>query len=217
MTTRPQTTDHATYLLLCGLQYGIQKDVYVRLKGIAVVLALLAGACVPSPTIRPLDRIFSDTTTRTGKAVVLFRVTARIGTDTVRRPPYRLELVDLATRASEPVRVFSPSRELRDDGWGYFLVAPGQYRLIAIYLFSGYPSRDFQLTVDAEGSIVYVGSLSINCERESMLLFTLITDCSNMVVNTETPPDELADEHALPLSTRLLRPFREPQASRLLR
>lgn len=171
---------------------------------ISVLFTLLAAGCVPSPTLRPLA-----TAVRAGaqseQVIVLFKITARIGTDTVHPPPYQLELLDLATGESESAHVFSPSRKLRDEGWAYLLVHPGLYRLTAVLLFFGYPSRSFELAVNAADTIVYVGSLSTHCRRESVLLYTLITDCSSLTVTSEAPAGEMFGLGSMPFSTRPLR------------
>jgi hypothetical protein len=180
------------------------------LTGILVILALLPIGCIPPPAIRPLRTSLSKTTAASSKAVVLFRITARIGTDTVTRPPYRVELTNADGNAIDSIQIFSPSQELSDEGWVYLLVEPGQYRLAATFLFFGYPSADFELNVSSEKTIVYAGSLSINCRRESFLLFTLTTNCSRIVVSDESKAAEVIAEGSLPMSTRLLHDFRRP-------
>jgi hypothetical protein len=170
--------------------------------------AFLCG-CVTLPTIRPVTEDQWDTSALRGRSLALYRITAEIAAETVTRPPYRLELVDIKTNEVDSLHVFSTSQESSDEGWGYFLVKPGLHRLSLTFLFFGYPSADFQLSVRSGQSIIYVGSLSIQCRREPVLLFILITDCSAIIVSDETPAAEalatVSFGRTRPLSTRLLR------------
>jgi hypothetical protein len=174
------------------------------LTGILLILALLPIGCVPPPVIRPFFTVPSKTTVPSGKAVVLYRITAHIGTETVNHPPYRVALTNDEGNAVDSFQVFSPSRELSDEGWAYFLVGPGRYRLAVTFGFFGYPSADLELTVPSEETVIYGGSLSIACRREPLSLFILITDCSDISVSNESKAAESVVAGSLPMETRLL-------------
>lgn len=178
-----------------------------------VVTAAFLWGCVTLPAIRPLTEEQWESSALRGKSVALYRIAAEIGTESVTHPPYRLELANMATNELSSLHVFSPSQESSNEGWGYFLIEPGRYRLSLTFLFFGYPSADFQLSVQSEQSIMYLGSLSIHCRRERAFLVTLTTDCTDIIVSNESPAAEMLAAGSFgstrPTLTRLLRVFHE--------
>lgn len=176
---------------------------------VSMLVILAAGGCVPPPTVRPLTDDLAEPSGRANR-IVLFRMTAQIGSEAVSPPPYRLELANLESGEFEPVHVFSASAEARARGWAYFLAEPREYRLEVVFLFFGYPSARFRLSVAQEEPVTYIGSLSINCRRESALLFTLITDCSDITLSNEARSAQKTAPTSLLISARLLRRVHEP-------
>jgi len=174
---------------------------------LVLMTALLYG-CVTVPTVRPVTEDQWKTSALRGRSLALYRITAEIGAETANHPPYRLELADFETSEFNRLPLFSTSQESRAKGWGYFLVKPGLYRLSLTFLFFGYPSADFLLRLPSGQSIIYLGSLSIRCRRERAFLFTLITDCSPIIVSDETPAAEVLATGSFgrtrPISTQLL-------------
>lgn len=165
-----------------------------------ILAAILLSGCATPPSIRAWTR---DVWKTTAFPAVLYRVTTEVNGESLDHPPYRLELAKIGTNEWGPVRLFSPSRQARDKGWGYFFLEPGRYRLLFTFPFFGYPSFEFRLSIPSEHSVIYAGSLFIRCRRESAFLFSVVVDCSEAMVSDESEAAEIIAQAPLGASRRI--------------
>jgi len=142
-------------------------SILLSIMGLLLIYSLIAGCGMNMIAVKPIEPVMEDAIRREELSLVLVRVRPDTKGRSFSTYPWPVRLGVARTDTGEPMTFdnvsFSPSEELRKEGWLYGVLPPGKYFLQAGWSVSNVVSPSFRFEVPRRNRFIYIGSLVIDC------------------------------------------------------